>query len=128
MTAEYELTSDYLRITNISISSQDAIAFLSRIPEIERAVVIAKAVEVGLFCLERGQNTQDLEYVKRQVQDLLHNVEIAVGGVAATAEAALLGKIGTDNGQVLAPVKSRFSQTILIHEMPRVRLGLLYRR
>jgi ElaB/YqjD/DUF883 family membrane-anchored ribosome-binding protein len=106
MSNAFELTDDYLLITGITVTSKDAIAFLKQIPEDERTATITKAVEVGLFCLERGRNTQDIDFVKRQVQELINKVETAVGGVAGTTEKALLGKIGTDNGQVLAPIKS----------------------
>jgi len=106
MNSTIVLTDDDLTINGLVISNPDAIGFLKQVPEAEREAVVAKAVEVGLFCLERGRNTQDLDYVKRQVEQLLQKVELAVGGVAGATELALLGKIGTENGQVLAPVKS----------------------
>ncbi len=100
------LTDEQLTIVCLTISNRDAIGFLRQVPEIEREAVVAKALEVGLFCLERGRNTQDLDYVKRQVQELLQKVESTVSGVPGTTERALLGKLGTENGQVLAPVKA----------------------
>jgi ElaB/YqjD/DUF883 family membrane-anchored ribosome-binding protein len=112
MSSVIELSDEFLSIKSISVTNRDAIAFIRQIPEDEREITIVKAIEVGLFCLERGRNTQDIDFVKRQVQDLLHNVEIAIGGVAGTAETALLGKIGTDNGQVLAPIKSLVDNSV----------------
>jgi prefoldin subunit 5 len=123
MGSAFELTDEYLSITGITVTNRDAIAYVRQIPEGEREATIAKAIEVGLFCLERGRNTQDIDFVKRQVQELLHNVEMAIGGVAGTAETALLGKIGTDNGQVLAPIKALVdaSAKVLIGRLEEVK-------
>jgi hypothetical protein len=106
MSSGIDLTDEMLTVSNLRITNKDAVAFVRQIQEDERMSLIEKALEVGLFCLERGRNTQDIDFVKRQVQELLHKVEQAVGGVAGNTSDALLAKIGTDNGQVLAPVKA----------------------
>lgn len=101
MVTDLEIT-----ILELSISNKDSAAFLLRVPEADRVPVLQKAIEVGLFCLERGQNAGDVEFVRRQIEGLLGSVEQAVGKIPDQARDALLAKIGTDDGQVLAPVKT----------------------
>lgn len=95
-----------IQIHELSISNKDSAAFLSRVPEEDRVSFIQKAIEIGLFCLERGQNLGDLEFVRRQVSGLLTSVETSVGAIPDRTERALLLKIGIGDGQVLAPLKT----------------------
>jgi hypothetical protein len=106
MSAKVELTDNSIIVTNLVISNPDALAFVRQVPEDDRESTVSKALEVGLFCLERGRTTQDVDFVKRQVQELLQKVETAMLGVPGATEKALVDKIGTDNGQVLAPIKA----------------------
>jgi len=64
-----------------------------------------KAIEVGVFCLERGRTAQDTDFVKRKMTELLSQVEQAVVDIPARTEKTLLRQIGADDGQVLSPVK-----------------------
>jgi hypothetical protein len=105
MPSRVDLSEAEIRIVELSICNKDSIGFLARIPEADRVSVVQKAVEIGLFCLERGENAGDLEFVRRQINELLGSVEIAVRDIPKNTESALLGKIGVENGQVLAPVK-----------------------
>lgn len=97
-------------IHELSISNKDSVAFLLRIPEPDRIPILQKAIEVGLFCLERGQNAGDIEFVRRHIADMLNSVEGAVTDIPEKAKEALLAKIGTDDGQVLAPVRLAVDQ------------------
>jgi prefoldin subunit 5 len=110
MAGRVELSESGIRILDLSISNKDSVAFLARIDEADRVSVVQKAVEVGLFCLERGQNAGDVEFVRRQVTGILTSVETAVGNIPGQTKDALLAKIGTEDGQVLAPVRIVVSQ------------------
>lgn len=105
MAGRVELLESEIRVLDISVSNKDSVAFLSRLPDEDRVAIIQKAIEVGLFCLERGQNAGDLEFVRRKIGELLASVESAIGGIPAQTGEALLDKIGSENGQVLAPVR-----------------------
>lgn len=104
--SQIEIAGDRILIHNLQISG-DAVDYLQRVPESERKDAIIKALEVGIFCLERTQTAQDVDFVKRQIQSLLAEVKEIVGGVPKTVELELLNKIGTAEGQVLAPVQTQ---------------------
>ncbi len=84
--------------------------FFRNVPIDEREFTFIKAVEVGVLCLERGRTTQDTDFVKRRISELLTQVECAVSGIPKRAEEALLQKIGSDDGQVLHPIKNVIDQ------------------
>ena len=83
--------------------------------EDEREVLFTQALEVGVFCLERASAARDIDFVRHQVETLLQTVETAMLTLPTQVETALLGKIGADDGQVLAPVRGfveRASETV----------------
>lgn len=110
MAGHVELTETEVKIIKLSVPNRDSVAFLSKVDEADRVAVVRKAVEVGLFCLERGQNAGDVEFVKRQVAELLGSVEKAVGKIPEETQRAILAKIGSDDGQVLSPVTEVVNQ------------------
>lgn len=101
-----ELLDSSIRIERLDIPSKDVADFLRRIPETERAVMLLRAIEVGVFCLERARTGQDLEFVKRQVESLIRSVQAAVEKIPEETQKSLSQKIGTGDGQVLAPVQN----------------------
>jgi hypothetical protein len=94
-----------IRITELDVPRKDIADFLRTIDEKDVETTLIQALEVGVFCLERARMTQDTEFVRRQIDSLLTNVETTVKKIPDDTEKALLEKIGTSNGQVLAPVK-----------------------
>jgi hypothetical protein len=102
-----EIQNDRILIHNLEITGKDTVDYLQRLPQQERDRAIIQALEVGIFCLERTQNTQDIDFVKRQIQSLLAKVDQIVGGVPKTVEQELMSKIGTADGQVLAPIQKQ---------------------
>jgi len=79
--------------------------FLRTVDEDEVASILTQAIEVGVFCLERARMTQDTEFIRRQVDQILNRVEAAVRKIPEETQKALVAKIGSSNGQVLAPIK-----------------------
>ncbi|MGH8601769.1 MAG: hypothetical protein ACREXR_02990 [Gammaproteobacteria bacterium] len=67
---------------------------------------LVQAIEVGMFCLERARTNQDLDFVKRQIESLISTVRTAVEKIPEETQKSLSAKIGTADGQVLAPVQS----------------------
>lgn len=99
------VTDTGIVLLDVSVESRDVAAYFTGVPEPERLAALVRAVEVGVFCLERAQSAQDLEFVRRQVDGLLASVQTSVSDIPANLEKALSAKLGTGNGQVLAPVK-----------------------
>ena len=100
-----------VHVRDLVIARQDVADYLRAIPQEERALAFIHAVEVGVFCLERARAGADLEFVRRQVDSLLIRVQQDVAAVPAAIEKQLIEKIGTSDGQVLAPVQLVVTQT-----------------
>ncbi len=113
-TNKIQITDERIFIHNLEIEGKDAVDYLQRIPEDERDRICIAALKAGLHCLETTQNSQDIEFVKRQIAALLTDVEKAIALIPDTVQQELLSKLGTADGQVLAPVKT------LIHQVSGV--------
>src|SRR5271166_4951075 len=104
------ITDSCLQIHQLDVPAKEVVDFLMTVPEADRELTLVKAIEIGVFCLERGRTAQDTEFVKRQIAELLKTVDLAVTGIPDRTEAALTAKIGVGDGQVLAPVKQLLAQ------------------
>ncbi len=100
-----EVSESNVRILDLQIDRPDVAQFLLARPEAERASALARSIEIGVFCLERATAGQDLEFVRRQVETLLAQVKAEISALPETTQKALAEKIGTGDGQVLAPVR-----------------------
>ncbi|MEO6042488.1 MAG: hypothetical protein ABIQ47_01040 [Tepidiformaceae bacterium] len=100
-----EITNHTVVIRELIISRNDVADFLASVPEDEREGLAREAFEVGVFCLERARGGKDMDFVRRQVESLLTTVENAVRLIPQATEEKLLAKLGTGEGQVLAPVQ-----------------------
>ncbi len=61
-----------IKIQNLEITRKEVADYLRLVKEDERVQAFVKAVEVGVFCLERAAASQDTEFVRRQVESLLN--------------------------------------------------------
>ncbi|HXX75398.1 MAG TPA: hypothetical protein VEI50_09730 [Nitrospiraceae bacterium] len=104
--ARIELSDTGVRIEDLEVPKKDVADFLSRVPEPEREATLIQAIEVGVFCLQRARTSQDLDFVKRQVESLIGTVRATVEKIPEETQKAMAAKIGTGEGQVLAPVQS----------------------
>ena len=91
-----------IRVQDLEIPRKDVVDFLKSVPDEEREATFIRAVEVGVFCLERARTGHDTEFVRRQVESLLGQVEKATESIPREIEKALVAKVGTGDGQVLA--------------------------
>lgn len=94
-----------VRITDLEIPRKDVADFLRTVDDKDVEPMLIQAIEVGVFCLERTRMSQDTEFVRRQLDQLLNHVEATVSKIPDDTQKALVAKIGTNNGQVLAPLK-----------------------
>lgn len=100
-----------IRISDLEVPRKDVADFLRSASEGERDNTLVRAIEVGVFCLERASTAQDLEFVRRQVESLIDKVQEAVGTIPEETQKTLIGKIGAGEGQVLAPIASVVKET-----------------
>lgn len=106
-----EVSDTSVRVINLEIRNKDISDYLRAIPEEEREQNFVRAVEVGVFCIERVQTRQDTEFIRRQMDSLLLEFEKTSQLIPEKVETALIGKVGVDEGQVLAPLKSIVNDT-----------------
>jgi hypothetical protein len=93
-------------VRQLLIPRSDVANYLRAVPEEDRVIAFIHAVEVGVFCLERSRGGADMDFVRRQIDGLLDHIERAVSAVPGAVETSLVEKIGTADGQVLAPVQA----------------------
>jgi hypothetical protein len=101
-----EVMDSGVEVRRLLIPRADIADYLRPIPEEDRIGAFINAVEVGVFCLERSRAGADMDFVRRQVDALLERVQQTVGMVPSTLEKRLVERIGTADGQVLAPVQT----------------------
>jgi len=99
-----------IRIMDLEIPRKDVADFFRDVREEERQSTFIRALEVGIFCLERTRTSQDTEFVRHQVESLLRDVEKAVVKIPDETQKALIAKIGTSEGQILAPVQNLINE------------------
>jgi len=95
-----------VHVRSLLIPRSDVASYLRAICEEDRVVAFIHAVEVGVFCLERSRAGADMAFVRREIDALLDRVQQVVGAVPGAVETRLVEKIGTADGQVLAPVQT----------------------
>ena len=98
MGLQIELTGDDVKLSG-SLSSRLAAEYLGRQQPAEREHLVSRALEIGVFCLERTSTSQDMEFVRRQVEDLLHSVTSAISSIPQRVEDGLMAKVGTGKGR-----------------------------
>lgn len=94
-----------IRILEVEVPSRDVAAYLRDLTENQREQAVVHAVEVGVFCLERARAGQDLDFVRREIDGLLSGVQRALEKMPEETQKQLIARIGTAEGQVLAPIQ-----------------------
>lgn len=104
-----------IRIRELDVPRQSVAEFLRGSQEDARLDRLVEVIEVGTFCLERASAARDIDFVRHQIDVLIRSVEAAVRALPVELESAVVAKIGSDDGQVLAPVRGlvdRASETV----------------
>ncbi|MGD0653682.1 MAG: hypothetical protein ABSA16_05005 [Thermoguttaceae bacterium] len=102
---EIEILPDGIIIHDLEIQRSEVAEFLRPLTEPERESTVIRAVEIGILSLERARSGQDLEFVRRQIDSLMADVQKTVSKIPAEIQKLLIEKIGTENGQVLYPIQ-----------------------
>lgn len=67
-----------IRLEGIAIQNTDVVQYFKQKPEEKRTEALIRAVEVGVFCLQRTEVGQSVEFVKLEVERLIHASNSAV--------------------------------------------------
>ncbi|MEW6498755.1 MAG: hypothetical protein AB1589_40580 [Cyanobacteriota bacterium] len=123
VTEKVELLLDRIKIHELEVFLPDALNYLQHLPESERERACVRAFEIGFFCLQRTQTRSDVDFVKRQMESLLSEFHQAVAVIPETIEKRLVHQLGTQDGQLLAPVQHsiNLTQAVLTTQVNEVR-------
>jgi hypothetical protein len=89
------------------VPRREVVDYLRTLPEEDRVAAVVRALEIGVFALERAHVGQDLEFVKRQVEAMLAQVGIQVKAIPEQTQTLLKDAIGTGPGQMLEPIQQQ---------------------
>jgi hypothetical protein len=99
-----DIQGDMVILHDFDIRNADIACYLAQQPADDQPQAFIRAVEVGVFCLERASTAKDTDFVKRQVERLLNEMELRVGAIPTKVRDELLAKVGTSDGQILKPL------------------------
>jgi len=118
-----EILSDSIIVQNLEIRLFDAVEFLRQIPENEQKAACINAFEIGFFCLQRVHHFDDVEFVRGKFDYLVAELQKAVAVIPSSLEKNLASKIGTENGQLLAPMQAQIHLTraVITEQLESVR-------
>lgn len=100
-----EVRSSSVHIVDLTIDRMEVADYLRDVPPEEREAALIRALEIGVLALWRAASARETEFVRQQVELLLTQLESASAAIPAKVEEALLGKLGMEQGQALAPVR-----------------------
>lgn len=93
-----------------------AAEYLSRQEQAEWEPLFERALEIGVFCLERASSAQDMEFVRRQADRVMKDVAAVIGTIPQAISSELAKLVGTREGQVLAPIVQLVNSTASVAE------------
>ncbi|MEH2319960.1 hypothetical protein [Nostoc sp.] len=109
-----ELTQTHVLIYRMAIPLKNAISYLQQFPQSEYEDICRDAFELGFLCLQTAQTRHGNELIKQQMESLLVEFQQAVKVIAESFGQELVNQVGTDNGQLLAPLQAQINLTSAI--------------
>lgn len=98
----------------MAIPLKNAISYLQQFPQSEYEDICRDAFELGFLCLQTAQTRHGNELIKQQMESLLVEFQQAVKVIAESFQQELINQVGTDNGQLLAPLQNQINLTSAI--------------
>ncbi|MEH2199642.1 hypothetical protein [Nostoc sp.] len=95
----------------MAIPLKNAISYLQQFPQSEYEDICRDAFELGFLCLQTAQTRHGNELIKQQMESLLVEFQQAVKVIAESFGQELVNQVGTDNGQLLAPLQAQINLT-----------------
>jgi len=94
-----QISEQGVTITELVVPRKDISDFLCAVNEADREAKLIHAMEVGVWCLQRANMGQDIEFFRRQTEALARDLEACVKRI-----------LGTENGQVLPPLRQAITE------------------
>lgn len=104
--AKIQLIENGVLLQDVVVPSEDAWKFLMESPEEEWGPRLFRAIEIGVWALQRALDSGSMDFIKNQAKEILGKVEAKLEALPGSVEDGLRGQIGTDDGQLLQPVKT----------------------
>lgn len=87
-----EVSENTVRVRDLVVTRRAVAEFVRQAPDEEREAAVTRALEVGVFCLERASDARDIDFVRHQMDGLLHAIETAMHALPSQLENALLAR------------------------------------
>lgn len=97
-------------VTGLVIANPEVTEYLRRYPDESRIDAFTRALEVGVAVLERHESSRNMDFLRQQADAIIAGVAGAVQGIPVKLETELVKKLGTEDGQALAPVATLVAQ------------------
>jgi hypothetical protein len=94
MPNQIAIEGSVVRLEGIALQSPDVAQYLSQKPQGERVPALIRAVEVGVYCLQRAQVGQSLDFVKLEIERLIQASNTAVDSLPDLIRERLAGPDG----------------------------------
>jgi hypothetical protein len=106
-----EITDNRILIYQLAANLENGVSYLKQFPDSEYERICLDAFEMGFLCLQTAQMNRENGLVKQQMESLVFDFKQAVQDIAKSFEYNLVNQIGTENGQLLAPLRVHINQT-----------------
>lgn len=101
------VADEQLIIDHLVVENSDVVTYFGNIAEEDLASELERAILIGVKCLERAQASQDIDFVRKEVESMITTMKAAVDKLPAQTVKDLEGKLGTEQGQILHPLKQQ---------------------
>ncbi len=106
-----QVLDESLVIDGLEITQPSVLAFFQGVAQDDWDATMRRAIELGAFCLERANTSADLDFVRQQMETQLVAVSGEIAKIPGKLEEELRKRMGTEDGQVLAPIKQAVAST-----------------
>jgi len=87
------LRPEAVLIERLEVPDREVAAYLEAFPDPEWPQRLVHAVRVGVFCLQHAVAGQNMEFVRRQVEQLLSEIEKKAREIVPEIRDSLIGKL-----------------------------------
>jgi hypothetical protein len=105
MPGQVILEDSRIRFEGLTVASPDVIQYFKQKPDEQRPEAAVRAIELGVFCLQRAELGQSLEFVRLEVERLIQASRNAVDGLPEVLRTKLTAPDGP-TAQVSSTVQS----------------------
>jgi len=91
MTSQVVTEDAAIRLDGISVHDPDVVQYFRQKPAEQRVQIAIRAIELGVFCLQRAEVGQSLEFVKLEVERLIQASKVAVDKLPEAIRTKLAG-------------------------------------